>query len=98
MIILFFIIVLLLNILGEYLVGAILFFGFIYFIIFNFFKKVLSKNSKNLSESYEARTSLLNNSIGLFKLIKVNNLEKFFLKNFLKKIIELLNHKLLIQY
>ncbi len=85
LIILFFIIVLLLNILGEYLVGAILFFGFIYFIIFNFFKKVLSKNSKNLSESYEARTSLLNNSIGLFKLIKVNNLEKFFLKKFLKE-------------
>ena len=45
----------------------------------------LSLNSKNLSESYEQRTNLLNNSLGLFKLIKVNSLEDFFLNKFTKE-------------
>ena len=84
-IILIFIFTFLLNILQSFIIISLIIFGIIYFILINIFKKILSSNSKNLSESYEQRTILLNNSLGLFKLIKVNNLENFFLNKFTKE-------------
>jgi len=83
--ILLFITIFLINILENFIILAIIVFGIIYFILINIFKKILSLNSKNLSESYEQRTNLLNNSLGLFKLIKVNSLEDFFLNKFTKE-------------
>ena len=83
--ILFFIILLLLNILNIYIVLVISLFGIIYFLITKVFKNKLSKNSKNLSEGILNRTNILNNSIGLFKLIKVNNLENFFVSKFIRE-------------
>tara|TARA_B100001057_G_scaffold111913_1_gene110010 strand:- start:1143 stop:2879 length:1737 start_codon:yes stop_codon:yes gene_type:complete len=83
--ILFFIILLLLNILNIYVMFVIALFGSLYFIITKFFRNKLSKNSKNISEGIANRTNILNNSIGLFKLIKVNNLERFFVSKFIKE-------------
>lgn len=82
--ILFFIILLLFNILNAYIVLAITLFGLFYFIITTIFKNKLSNNSKNISEGIANRTNILNNTIGLFKLIKVNNLESFFVNKFIK--------------
>ena len=82
--ILFFIILLLFNILNAYIVLAITLFGLFYFLITRIFKNKLSNNSKNISEGIANRTNILNNTIGLFKLIKVNNLESFFVNKFIK--------------
>ena len=82
--ILFFIILLLFNILNAYILLAIALFGLFYLVITIVFKNKLSDNSKNISEGIANRTNILNNTIGLFKLIKVNNLESFFLNKFIK--------------
>ena len=84
-IILIFIVVFLLNILQNFIIITLMIFVIIYLIVMNIFKKILSLNSKYLSESYEQRTILINNSLGLFKLIKVNNLENYFLNKFKKE-------------
>ena len=84
-IILIFIVAFLLNILQNFIIISLVIFSIIYFILINIFKKILSTNSKNLSESYVQRTNLINNSLGLFKIIKVNNLESFFLNKFTKE-------------
>ena len=83
--ILLFIFLLMLNILDSYLIFSLLGLALIYILIAKIFKKIINRNSQYLSESIDKRTAILNNTIGLFKIIKTNYLEKFFLNNFIKE-------------
>jgi len=83
--ILFFIFLLLLNILDSFLIFSLLVLALIYILIAKIFKKIINRNSRYMSESIDTRTTILNNTIGLFKTIKINYLEKIFLKNFIKE-------------
>ena len=84
-VVIFFILILLFNILDIYIIFSLIILGLIYFILSKSFKNILSKNSTNLSEGIENRTNVINNSVGLFKLIKVNSLENFFIGKFIKE-------------
>ena len=84
-IILLFIFLLLLNILDSYLIFSFLGLALIYILTAKIFKKIINRNSKYLTESIDKRTAILNNTIGLFKTIKTNYLEKLFLNNFIKE-------------
>ena len=83
--ILLFIFLLMLNILDSYLIFSLLGLALFYILIAKIFKKIINRNSQYLSESIDKRTAILNNTIGLFKIIKTNYLEKFFLNNFIKE-------------
>lgn len=84
-VVIFFILILLFNILDIYIIFSLIILGLIYFILSKSFKNILSRNSLNLSNGIENRTNVINNSVGLFKLIKVNSLESFFVNKFIKE-------------
>lgn len=84
-IILFAILLLLINIVQFDILAAILFVFFFYLVLIKVLKKIFSKNSAVLSKSLESRTNIISNTVGLLKLIKVNNLENFFIKKFYRE-------------
>jgi len=84
-VVIFFILILLFSILDIYIIFSLIILGLIYFILSKIFKNRLSRNSLNLSDGIENRTNVINNAVGLFKLIKVNSLENFFVNKFIKE-------------
>mgnify|MGYP000096528680 CR=1 FL=1 len=85
LIILFFIIVFLITVVENNFIIGLSIIATIYFCLIKITKKILNSNSKILSNSIEIRTNILSNTIGLYKLIKLNSLEKLFLKKFTKE-------------
>jgi ABC-type bacteriocin/lantibiotic exporter with double-glycine peptidase domain len=83
--ILFFIIIFLIIVVeNNFIIGLFALVVF-YFFVTKITKRILNLNSKILSKSIEIRTNILSNTIGLYKLIKLNSLERFFLKKFVKE-------------
>jgi ATP-binding cassette subfamily B protein len=69
---------------GEKVIFATSIFVLLYFLITLITKKILYKNSKILAKNFENRVTHLNNTVALFKNIKVDFLEKYFYSNFTK--------------
>ena len=69
---------------GEKVIFAAIMFISLYFLITLITKKILYKNSKILAANFDNRVTHLNNTIALFKNIKVDFLEKYFYSNFKK--------------
>jgi ATP-binding cassette, subfamily B, bacterial PglK len=66
-------------------------------IFFNqFFKSLLIKNGKLISNNMDERTKILNNTIGYLPFIMLNNLNKFFYKIFTKSEYQISKSNLLI--
>jgi ATP-binding cassette, subfamily B, bacterial PglK len=84
LIILSFVLILVISLTDRNVIYASLIFFFLYFVITIFTKKILFKNSELLAENYNKRVSHLNNTIALFKNIKVDFLEKYFFSIFKK--------------
>ena len=83
-IILLFILFFTVSLTGEKVVYATLMFISLYFFITLITKKILYKNSRILAENFDSRVTHLNNTVALFKNIKVDFLEKYFYSNFRK--------------
>ena len=82
---LFFVLFFVISLTNEYVIYAGLIFFISYFFILLITKKILNRNSKILAENYDGRVAHLNNTVALFKNIKVDSLEKYFYKIFIKK-------------
>ena len=91
-IILLFILFFTVSLTGEKVVYATLMFISLYFFITLITKKILYKNSRILAENFDSRVTHLNNTVALFKNIKVDFLEKYFIQILEKLIIKLQKH------
>lgn len=83
-IILSFVLLLVISLTDEKVIYASLIFFTFYLLITFITKKTLYKNSEILAVNYNSRVAHLNNTIALFKNIKVDILEKFFFSYFKK--------------
>ena len=83
-IILSFVLLLVISLTDEKVIYASLIFFTLYLLITFITKKILYKNSEILAVNYNSRVAHLNNTIALFKNIKVDILEKIFFSYFKK--------------
>ena len=84
LIILSFVLILVISLTDRSVIYAGLIFFILYFVITILTKKILFKNSELLAENYNKRATHLNNTIALFKNIKVDFMEKYFFSIFKK--------------
>jgi ABC-type bacteriocin/lantibiotic exporter with double-glycine peptidase domain len=84
LIILSFVLLLVISLTDQKVIYASLIFFSLYFLITFITKRILFKNSELLAKNYNSRVVHLNNTIALFKNIKVDFLEKYFFVYFKK--------------
>lgn len=62
------------------LIGAI--FGFVYFVVYSFTKKTLSRIGQGSLDDNEKKFKAINEALGVFKIAKLLHLEPFFIERF----------------
>jgi HlyD family secretion protein len=66
--------------------SSFLFIGFLYFVTILYTRRILNKNSSDLTNLSERRLAILKEGFGLFKWLKVSNKENIFYSEFYKVI------------